>query len=167
MNKLPFTPIIVAIAFSANATLASPSLAQEDETFFCGTTDSVTATLARTSQGIEPIILWNSTYLGESDSTPEELCEQVSQQFQTNYSKGQLNYLTIERMNKKTMACIADSERGACREFLFPIRADLEPRNSLQRLLGIRLESDFPLTRTGTPLYISVEKRLNGRYPRR
>ncbi len=165
MKNSPFTPIIVAIAFSANATLTLPSLAEADETFFCGTSDGVPATLARTSEGIEPIILWNSPYLGESDSTPEELCEKVSQQFQTNDSNGQLNYITTGRRNRKTMACIADIEGGACREFLFTLRADLKPRTALQRLLEIRIESDGSTTETGTPVYVSVERRLNNEYP--
>ena len=156
----------LAIALLSATTINQPSFA-EGTTFFCGTSNGVPATIARTPRGEVPMILWNSSTLEESGDTPLKRCEEVSKRFQTYYNSGTLNYITTERRDGKLVACVAPKENEPCTdEPLFALNSnDTNPRATLQRIFRIRVASATPISETGSRLYISLDKYLNGEYP--
>lgn len=100
---------VTAIAFSISIVSASGVRAQE-VSFSCGTKEGIPATLARTPQGEFPLVLWNSPDINSSTTTPEQLCQEVSEKFQIYYHTEQLKYLTTSRMDGKTVVCLAKAE---------------------------------------------------------
>lgn len=146
--------------------ITQPSFA-ESTTFFCGTNNGIPATIARTPRGEVPMILWNSSNLGELGDTPQKRCEEVSHKFQTYYNTGKLKYITTERRNGQVVACVAQEENGPCGdEPLFTLSLDeTTPRASLQRIFRIRVTSAAPINEMGSRIYISLDKYLNGEYP--
>ncbi|NEO96601.1 MAG: hypothetical protein F6K56_43435 [Moorea sp. SIO3G5] len=174
MKRLSYIPLFSAIAFlptviTAQVSYAQPSYAQtsypQDRTFFCSSSDGVPATIAKTSRGEVAMVLWNSSDLGESDSTPQELCEEVSEKFQTYYNTGELNYITTGQRNQQTVACLAEGDQEPCQVTLFPINPE-KPRVRLQRIFRIRVPSSGPIYETDTLIYVDLEKYLNGEYSR-
>lgn len=157
---------VLAIAFLGPSALSQPSAAEET-TFFCGTSKGVPATIARTARGEVPMILWNSSTLPKSGDTPQSLCEQVSQKFQTYYDQGTLKYITTERRNGQLVACVAQEENGSCSgEPLFYLHSNQSnPRATLQRIFRIRVASVAPISETNSRLYIDLDKYLKGEYP--
>ncbi|NEP02335.1 MAG: hypothetical protein F6K58_27535 [Symploca sp. SIO2E9] len=145
------------------STIARPSDVQE-VAFFCRISDDVPATMVRTPQGELVIIHWNSDQLNESEFTVEELCEQVSQRFQTYYDTGELNYITTGRMNRQLVACVAEREGGACKGLLFTLNSKSKPRLALQRVLRIRVPTEGPINETTGRVYVNFEEYLSGQY---
>jgi len=137
----------------------------QDVTFFCGTSEGVPATLARTSQGEVPMILWNSPDINTLDSTAAELCEDVSQKLQTSYQNGEFNYISTRRVDGQTVACLVENEVGDCRESLFALTDGSQSRAALQRIMRIRVPVVGPIGETGLPIFIDLEQYLNGEYP--
>jgi hypothetical protein len=155
-----------AIALFSITTLSQPSFAQSP-TFFCGTSNGVPATIAHTSSGEVPMILWNSSDLSDSGDTPHKRCEEVSNRFQTYYKIGKLKYITTERRNGQLVVCVAQEENGPCSdEPLFALQSDQSnPKATLQRIFRIRVASAVPSNEMSSRIYISLDKYLNGEYP--
>ncbi|MEQ8994893.1 MAG: COP23 domain-containing protein [Coleofasciculus sp. B1-GNL1-01] len=142
----------------------------QDVTFFCGTSEGVPATLARTSQGVVPMILWNSPDINTSGSTAAELCQDVSQKLQTSYQNGEFNYISTRRVDGQTVACLVENEVGGCRESLFALMdGSSHPRNNpraaLQRIMRIRVPLTGPIPEPLPPILINLERYLNSEYP--
>lgn len=137
----------------------------QDVTFFCGTSEGVPATLARTSQGVVPMILWNSPDINTSGSTAEELCQDVSQKLQTSYQNGEFNYISTRRVDGQTVACLVENEVGSCRESLFALTDRSQSRAALQRIMRIRVPYSGPIGETGLPIFIDLGRYLNREYP--
>lgn len=156
----------LAIAFLSTSALSQPSAAEET-TFFCGSSKGVLATIARTPGGEVPIIFWNSPTFSQSGNMPQNLCEEVSQKFQTYYNNGNLKYITTERRNGQLVACVAQEENGSCSgEPLFSLSSnESNPRATLQRIFRIRVASAAPISETNSRLYINIDKYLKGEYP--
>lgn len=154
-----------AIALGTAATFSQPGAA-EGTTFFCGASDGIPATIARTSGGEVPVILWNSPDIGDSGDTPQKRCLDVSQKFQIYYDTGTLNYITTARRDGQVVACAAQGAGEPCAEVLFPLKPDrTNPKSALQRILRIRVPADGPISETDPRVYISLDKYLNGQYP--
>jgi hypothetical protein len=134
-------------------------------TFFCGLSDAVPATLARTPQGEVLIVRWDASTLGEFSTTPQNLCKQVSQTLQTYYNRGELKYITTGKQGDQPMVCLAEKQGGACTEVLFSLNEQKKPGTALQETFRIRVPSTGPISETPTPIYIDIEKYLNGEYP--
>jgi hypothetical protein len=156
----------IAIAFGAATFISQPSKAQST-TFFCGTSNGIPATLARTPRGEVPMILWNSSTIGESGDAPQERCEEVSKRLQTYYNSGKLKYITTGKRNDQLVVCVAQEENGSCTdEPLFPLNSnDSNPSATLQRIFRIRVTSAAPISETRTRIYINLNQYLNGEYP--
>lgn len=168
----PHTGLTIAKLASSLLTLLSvtiisqPSFA-ESTIFFCGTSNGMPATIARTPRGEVLMILWSSSNLGELGDTPQKRCEEVSNKFQTYYNTGKLKYITTERKNGQVVACIAQEENGPCSdESLFTLKSnETTPRANLQRIFRIRVDSAAPIHETDSRIYISLDKYLKGEYP--
>jgi len=155
-----------AIALLGITTLSQPSFAQSP-TFFCSTSDGIPATIAHTSSGEVPMILWNSSDLSDSGDTPHKRCEDVSNRFQTYYKIGKLKYITTERRNGQLVVCVAQQENGLCSdEPLFALQSDeSNPKATLQRIFRICVACAVPINEMSSRIYISLDKYLNGEYP--
>jgi hypothetical protein len=155
----------IAIAFGVATFISQPSKAQST-TFFCGTSNGIPATLARTPRGEVPMILWNSSTLGDSGDSPQKRCEEVSQRLQTYYNSGKLKYITTGRKNGQLVVCVAQEENGSCTdEPLFPLNSNnSNPSATLQRIFRIRVASVAPISETRNRIYIDLDKYLNGEY---
>lgn len=169
MSKAASSPKIysaLAIALLSASTITPPSAAETNTAFFCGTSNGVPATIAKTPRGEVPMILWNSSDIGNASDTQQKLCQEVSTKLQTYHSSGKLKYITTGMMDGQRVACLAETEGGACSELLFPLKsADENSRATLQRVFRIRVASAGPIDESGTRLYISLDKFLNGEYP--
>jgi len=132
--------------------------------FLCSNSEGTLTTIARTTDADIPIVHWNSESVSESEMN-QQLCETVSQRFQTYYENDQLNYITTGRENGETVACVAAEVNDSCSGILFALNTEINPRASLQRILRIRVPADGPISETGNRLYIKWDKFLNGEYP--
>ena len=175
MKRLSLVAPLAALALLPQTAVAQSST-PGNTTFFCGNLDSVPVTIARTSTGEVPIIFWNSPDLGESDSNPQERCEDVSAKLQTYYECGELNYITTGRYcpagreSCQDFACVAqDKDEGCKGRFLFPLKLTDPydtPGNALQRIMRIRVSSDTPPTGETPPNpYVNMQEYLNGEDP--
>ncbi|MFB2893411.1 COP23 domain-containing protein [Aerosakkonemataceae cyanobacterium BLCC-F50] len=164
MKNLSWLQLSTAIAFVSAIATPQPSLAQ-NVTFFCGTSNGAPATIARTSTGEVPLIIWDITNSGQG-SSPQQRCEEVATNFQNSRSQGNLNYITTERKDGQLVVCFAAQENAPCSGVLFPLNStETNPRNALQRIFRIRVVSSKPINETGDRVYISLDKFLSGGYP--
>jgi hypothetical protein len=155
----------VALALLPAAAVSPPGAAV-GTTFFCGASNGIPATIARTSGGEVPLILWDSPDIGDSGDTRQKLCEDVSQKFQNYYDSGTLNYITTGKRDGQVVACAAQGAGEPCSGVLFPLKPDeRNPKSALQRILRIRVPADGPISETDTRVYINLDKYLNGKYP--
>lgn len=164
MKNFSWLQLTTAIAFASAIAAPQPSFAQ-NVTFFCGTSNGSPATIARTSTGEIPLIIWDVTNSGQGIS-PQQRCEETATNFQNSHNQGNLNYITTERKDGQTFVCFAPKENEPCNAILFPLNAnETNPRSALQRIFRIRVVSSAPISETGDRLYISLDKFLNGGYP--
>ena len=133
------TPILTGLVV-ATATTSLPSHAQEQvrNRFFCGSSNNIPTTLARTPRGNIAVIRWTSDYFSGSGWTPQRRCEEVSSRFQNYYSKGQLQFLTTGEMNRQQVICVTDREKADCRGLLLTLKRTTDPGQVLTSLLAVR-----------------------------
>jgi Circadian oscillating protein COP23 len=123
--------------------------------FYCGQSQNVPTTMAKTSRGEVSIIHWVSN-LGE-DYTPEQRCQIVSEKFQMFYQEGTLNYLTTGTVNRQPVICAAQQENGPCTGILFTLKPNSDPGRTLQRLLSIRDRAPSMVLNESAPqIYINM-----------
>jgi len=164
MKNLIWLQLSTAIAFISAIATPQPSWAQ-NVTFFCGTSNGSPATIARTSTGEVPLIIWDIINSGQG-SSPQQRCEEASTNFQNYRNEGSFNYITTERRDGQLVVCFAPKENEPCRGVLFPLNSnETNPKNALQRIFRIRVASSGPINETGDRIYISLDKFLNGGYP--
>lgn len=139
-----------------------PSNAQST-TFYCGRSNSVPTTIARTSRGNVPVIRWNSGYFSGSGWNPQRRCQQVSARFQEYYDNGTLKYITTGRMNRQSVVCVASRKGSDCTSLLFTLKPGSNPGQTLGRLLNYRaLAAGNALNESsGQRLYINMEEYIN------
>lgn len=160
----------LAIALLSATAIAPPSRAQSTTTFVCATSNGSLATIARTSQNREiPLILWNSPNIVPTADSPQKRCDDVSSRLQTYYNNGTFKYITTRRMNGQTVACVVqqnDDNASCSGEPLFALNLPPEsrPGDTLQSIFRVRVASAGPISETATPVYISLDKVLNGEY---
>ncbi|MFB2967980.1 COP23 domain-containing protein [Aerosakkonema sp. BLCC-F183] len=178
MNNAALLPQLcsaLAIAFLSASTLTPPSRAEAgstnttNATFFCGTSNGVPATMARTPRGEMPMILWNSPTIVPSGDTQKQ-CEDVSNRLQSYYNNGTFKYITTRRMNGQTVACVAEqnNDEATCSGdplFALNIPPQTKPADALQGIFRIRMASASPIMETSKPVYISLDEWLQGKYP--
>ena len=174
MNRISFTSILM-ISTVLFTTLITQSTEAEETSFFCGKSNGILATIARTKNIEVPMVFWDSPDLGKSNLSPQELCDQVSEKLQNYYSRGELNYITTGTDcpggidSCQTFACVAQIEEEGCRgRFLFAIQlADPfdTPNKALQRILRTRVPQESVIDETSSSVYVDLEKYLQGDYP--
>jgi hypothetical protein len=147
--KSSLVPSIVIASLLSGAALSMSTPAQaadvNDAKFLCGTSKSVPATVALTSRGAVPVILWSSQYFNSAGFTPQYRCKVVSARFQQYYKNGMLNYLTTSRLNRQPVVCVATAKGGPCAGVLFTLKPGSDPWLTLTRLMQVRVGASGPL----------------------
>ena len=123
-------------------TLAStPVFAQEDANnqirFICSTSrysengKSVPTTFLWTPNFQKAMVTWTSVLGGVK---PQQRCKIVSQNFQTAFNNGSLNYVTNGFQNGSKVICSVISIDGGCDTVLFTLRPQDKSKDVLKRL---------------------------------
>jgi hypothetical protein len=132
--------------------------------FICGSAEGYPATIARTSRGDFPMIVWRSEYFSGAGWTPERRCQAVSARLQTYQSRGQLTYLAAGYMNNTPVICtVSSKEAQSCEELVFTLEYREDSGETLEQHALDRLESLKPVIRAITPsLHGSTRRRAFG-----
>lgn len=138
----------------------------QETKFVCGAWRDTPMTVAQTPRGDVPVIYWVSDWVNDSDSdlSPQNRCEIVSENFQQAYDRGELRYLTVGKKNNADIVCVAEYDGGPCQSQLFTLKPGSDPEDSLLQLMNInRSASPSPLEQsTGKQrLYIDLENFIN------
>jgi hypothetical protein len=123
-------------------TLAStPVFAQEDANnqirFICSTSrysengKSVPTTFLWTPNFQKAMVTWTSVLGGVK---PQQRCQKVSDNFQTAFNNGSLNYVTNGFQNGSKVICSVSSIDGGCDTVLFTLRPQDKSRDVLKQL---------------------------------
>jgi hypothetical protein len=123
-------------------TLAStPVFAQEDANnqirFICSTSrysengKSVPTTFLWTPNFQKAMVTWTSVLGGVK---PQQRCQKVSDNFQTAFNNGSLNYVTNGVQNGSKVICSVSSIDGGCDTVLFTLRPQDKSRDVLKQL---------------------------------
>ncbi|MGK7939456.1 MAG: COP23 domain-containing protein [Crocosphaera sp.] len=130
--------------------------------FVCENWQGVPTTFAKTAdQAMIPVLLWQSDYFSYSGYDANTRCQLVSNRFQYFYNTGQLNYITTGRMNRMPVVCVSSQNGGGCNGLLFTLKPGVNPGQTLQKLMAVRVRSTGPLNETTKRVYIDFEDYLN------
>ena len=130
---------VSAIALLSTATITQPSYA-EGNTFFCGTTNNVPATLVQTSRGEVPMIRWVSNDFSSGSYTPMRRCQDVSAKFQRFSDNGTLKFIRTGIVNRYPVLCLASYPGGECNNnaVILTLQTGSDSQLVLERLLNLR-----------------------------
>jgi len=90
--------------------------------------------LAKVGNTKTTIVFWKSEAFINSGWSPKKRCQAVRSKFQSAYDKQVLRYLTYAWDKGQPIICAADSLGGPCRESLFTLKRDDDPREVLSIL---------------------------------
>ncbi len=138
--KLPIKGLLgCSLALSAIASFAQPSIAQNRNQYFCGTSNGQPTTFVRTARGIIPLIRWTNKSFRDP-WTPVRRCEEVSNRFQRFYNNGTLKYIRAGKLNRQPVLCVAGYKGGAClpNGLLVTLKPGTNPHNTLKSMLDLR-----------------------------
>ncbi len=138
-----------------------PSGVRAEQRFSCQELEGVPTTIADTSRGPIPIVYWRSQYFEADGFSPEVRCQTVSQKFQSHFQNGQLNYLTVGRIENTSVICVADQRGGSCRDVLFTLKPGVDPVTVLRQLLFMRTGTVEPLNETMARPYVNMGEVLS------
>lgn len=119
--------------------------------FYCGQYQGKPATLAKTSRGDVPIIVWTSTWASGSGFTPQKRCGMVSQKFQQFNASGTLKFLTTGNINGYGVLCAVKSQTSCkASDILLTLEKGENPQLILADLLKVRDGASGPIERGNT-----------------
>lgn len=165
-NTKPIAAVL--IAFSTLAAISGTSKAQSSDKYFCGTSeDGVPTTFAQTVTGNQiPIIRWEKEW--NEKFTPQARCEIVSENFQTAYEEGNLNYLVVGTKNDQSTICasriygeIPLNENKECKYHLFTLRNEDDPNEIVNNLETMGYRSSGALIQSNGFTWHHVQVRPN------
>lgn len=174
--KLNLTPILTASVILGGAlgnglSPITPTAQAEDSRFFCGTSKGYPATIAKTSKGNVPFIVWSGNYFSDSGWTPQRRCSDVSARFQQYYVSGFLKYLTTGTVNSLPVICPTTQKNAPCARdskgnllVLMTLRADdKNPGRTLEQLLQVRTRATGPLYQSTERPYFNIDEVIEER----
>ncbi|MEA5602258.1 COP23 domain-containing protein [Nostoc sp. UHCC 0252] len=127
-------------AFTTTVSINHPSYA-EGTTFYCGKSNGVSVTFARTQNGRKvPMIKWTSQNYFSQEWTVERRCQEVSRRFQRSYDNGTLKYIRTGTLRGEPVVCAATKENAPCTDssLLFTLKRGSNAKVTLRRLLNRR-----------------------------
>lgn len=157
-TKLALVFLLLVSSFLADGIFKRVAQAQsQPNKFFCGLFQEKPATIARTPQGVVPIIVWTKS-LDNGLYNPLTRCRQVSARFENFYRNSLLRYITSGRSNGQNIICVAAVMGGKCLRdgLLFTLRPNDTPRSTLIALFNISTG------RASSIFYQSADSRFPG-----
>jgi hypothetical protein len=160
--------IATLTTFATTVTLNQPSYA-ESPTFYCGKSNGVPTTFARTQDGKNlPVIRWFSKYFSGKGLTPEQRCLEVSRRFQRSYDNGTLRHIKADTYKGQPVMCAVAEKNAACTDttLLFTLKPGSDPDATARQLFDRRaLAAGNTVNQTGgdkrnTRVNIDVEAYL-------
>lgn len=156
---------LLAILQYFGITLSQPAISKETAKvgdFYCSRgSDGIPTTFARTAIGDVKAFRWVSNYFQKYD--PQNRCEQVSNRFQILSKKGQLKFITSDRMNGQNVVCVAPADKASCflpDGLLYTLKPEQKPNEEVNKLKGNQNNpSNGPLDETER-VYINVDELL-------
>jgi hypothetical protein len=119
--------------------------------FYCGQYQGKPATLARTSRGDIPIVIWQSEAFAASGFTAQRRCNIVSNKFQQFNASGSLQFLTTGTINNHGVLCAVPTQtRCQASDILLTLEPGENPEQILADLLKVRDGASGPITRGNT-----------------
>lgn len=147
----------------ASACISLPASARAIQ-YMCVVRNGTPTTIARTPQGSVAVISWKSNYFGNSGFSPKQRCNLVSQRFQKHANKGTLRYITVGKMNKQNVMCVAQKQSGGCRKdgLLLTFEPTDDPATVIKELFGVssRAGGDSVHRGEGSEPYININNVL-------
>ncbi|MBD2300328.1 tetratricopeptide repeat protein [Nostoc sp. FACHB-190] len=117
--------------------------------FFCGQSNGVPITFARSSDGQKvPIIKWVSQNYSSSELSAERRCTEVSRRFQRNYDNNTLKFIKAGIFKGEPVLCAVVSVNAPCTDstLLFTLKRGIDPNKVLRQLLDVtKLAASRPL----------------------
>ncbi|MDB9308442.1 COP23 domain-containing protein [Aphanizomenon sp. CS-733/32] len=165
--------VLLTTLFLTTTLASTPVFAQEDANnqirFICSTSrysengKSVPTTFLWTQNFQKAMVTWTSVLGGVK---PQQRCKTVSQNFQTAFNNGSLNYVTNAFQNGSKVICSVSSIDGGCDTVLFTLRPQDNSRDILKQLnkLWFGSVTTDPLIHQGSgeeKFYIDIRQFLN------
>lgn len=165
MKTQTFVQLFTALtlAFGITTIVEKPSYAGST-TFYCGNSNGIPTTFARTEDGARlGVIRWVSNYGVSQQWTPEKRCQEVSRRFQINYDRGTLKYITTGYIKGVPVICASARQNAFCTNetLLFSLKPGSDPNATLRRLLDRRaLANGNALDESGgnKSIYVDIDK---------
>ena len=136
---------------SESSEVITPSVIEKKQpiTFACIMNDKKIATVARTSKGDVPIIIWTSNFFNSSGWSPELRCKQSSQKFEYLRQNDSLNYITSGKINGYPVICGAKAVNDSCtnESILFTLKENDDPLKVLNQIFLSNV--DVPVDENG------------------
>lgn len=136
---------------SESSEVITPSVIEKKQpiTFACIMNDKKIATVARTSKGDVPIIIWTSNFFNSSGWSPELRCKQSSQKFEYLRQNDSLNYITSGKINGYPVICGAKAVNDSCtnESVLFTLKENDDPLKVLNQIFLSNV--DVPVDENG------------------
>lgn len=172
MKIKTFVPLFTALtlAFGITTIVETPSYAG-NTTFYCGKSNGIPITFARTEDGARlGVIRWVSNYGVSQQWTPERRCQEVSRRFQVNYDRGTLRYITTGYIRSVPVICASAQPYASCTNetLLFSLKPGSDPNATLRRLLDRRaLANGNALDESGgkKSIYVDIDRYFKNAKP--
>ena len=104
--------------------------------FTCRTSGGIPTTIARTSKGDIPIIIWKSDSFISSGWTREKRCQEVSDRIDKLRFSNSLNYLTSGVIDEQSVICGVKTQTDLCttERILFTLNKNSDPQKILKQM---------------------------------
>jgi hypothetical protein len=136
--------------------VAQPTNSESKTRFVCGKVQGIPATLAILPSGTQaPIIRYASSAFAGSGFSNHKRCEEISMRFQYFNDRGELDFITVGKINGQNVICVTRQIGGGCSRdlksegLLLTVRPGINPKTVLTQLFKASM-------RTG-PIYESEE----------
>ena len=137
--------------------------AESKTRFVCGEDNGAPATLAVLPDGTKaPIIRYTSGAFAAAGFSNQKRCEEISMRFQYFNDRGELDFITLGKINGQNVICVTRQEGGDCSRdlksdgLLFTIRPGTNPYTTITELLNARLPAGSFLNESSERPYINT-----------
>jgi len=118
-------------------------------TFTCSTSGEIPTTIARTSKGDIPVIIWKSNSFISSGWTREKRCREVSDKIDELRFNNSLNYITSGVIDEQSVICAVKTQTDLCtpESILFTLDKNSDPQKILKQIF--LANADIPIDANG------------------
>lgn len=140
-----------------------PTNAESKTRFVCGEDQGVPTTLAILPNGTKaPIIRYASSAFAGSGFSNQKRCEEISMRFQYFNDRGELDFITVGKINGQNVICVTRQLGGGCSRdlksngLLLTIRPGINPKTVLTDLIDVRIQAGSTLNESPETPYVNT-----------